>query len=724
MKWLVWLAGLMLWTGAVAAVVDDTPEDHYLRIYAIIQEADALNDGGQPRQALPKYAEAQAGLARFPTTYPGWNENIVRFRLNYLNSKLAPLVARFPAGTNSLAAPAGAQPKPGPEVAATASGGENATLVRDLQDEIRRIQADNQTLQAKLKEALSVQPSATDPREITRAEEKNRALQKENELLKISLGQEQQRTTTMVAPEALEELRKALADSQSRYTEQAGTLSALKSENELLKKRSGGNTRSTEAVSRTEKELQRAQLELASLQKQYDQLRVDKTAIERKVADLESRPASTNPAPSAKEMRKIDQLQAKLDRQEAAAKSAAKASEAKIDQLQKDYAKLAKEKDALVTQLARATEVPKEARAETKRIRELEQDLEKQTALARENAARIKSLEKEMAVLQKAKQDLESSLAKNASEATKEEIKKRQQAEEALVDLKDKLAKTEKQLAKQSQSGRKTSETEKELAALQARLQVLESKPVPYSAEELAALRAPEVRLVASASEAAPGPVATPVALSSAPASTASNAVTAVPPRKAVRMLPSGTGALMAAGRLAFAAHHFDEAEQKFLEVLRQDEKNPLVLENVAAAQIELKKLDEAEKNLQTALSVDDQDDRCLYQLGRVKYLRGRNDEALALLSRAAKLNSEDAELQNYLGIVLTKQGLRAQAEAAYRKAIQFQPGYGSAHNNLAMIYAGQTPPSLALARWHYQKALEAGHPRNPDLEKLLSEQK
>jgi hypothetical protein len=35
-------------------------------------------------------------------------------------------------------------------------------------------------------------------------------------------------------------------------------------------------------------------------------------------------------------------------------------------------------------------------------------------------------------------------------------------------------------------------------------------------------------------------------------------------------------------------------------------------------------------------------------------------------------------------------------------------------------MYAEQTPPLVELARWHYQKALAAGQPKNPDLEKIL----
>ena len=70
----------------------------------------------------------------------------------------------------------------------------------------------------------------------------------------------------------------------------------------------------------------------------------------------------------------------------------------------------------------------------------------------------------------------------------------------------------------------------------------------------------------------------------------------------------------------------------------------------------------------------------------------------------------------------MSHKGLRAQGETALRKAIQINPGYAPAHNNLAVIYLSQEPPLPQLARWHYQKALDAGQPRNPDLEKMLAD--
>jgi len=67
---------------------------------------------------------------------------------------------------------------------------------------------------------------------------------------------------------------------------------------------------------------------------------------------------------------------------------------------------------------------------------------------------------------------------------------------------------------------------------------------------------------------------------------------------------------------------------------------------------------------------------------------------------------------------------LRGPAENALRRAIQLQPGYGSAHYNLALVYLHQQPPLIELARWHYQKAIAAGHPRSTQVEQLLESRK
>ena len=73
-------------------------------------------------------------------------------------------------------------------------------------------------------------------------------------------------------------------------------------------------------------------------------------------------------------------------------------------------------------------------------------------------------------------------------------------------------------------------------------------------------------------------------------------------------------------------------------------------------------------------------------------------------------MDPNNPEIQNYLGVTLSHKGLRVQAETALRKAIQINPLYAPAHNNLAVVYLNQTPP-MPHAR---PLALPEGHCRRP----------
>src|ERR687888_2746514 len=64
------------------------PEDEYVRIYHLIQQADALAETGRNELAKQKYSEAHDKLGRVQIAYPGWNEQVIQFRLNYVMEKL------------------------------------------------------------------------------------------------------------------------------------------------------------------------------------------------------------------------------------------------------------------------------------------------------------------------------------------------------------------------------------------------------------------------------------------------------------------------------------------------------------------------------------------------------------------------------------------------------------------------------------------------------------
>jgi Flp pilus assembly protein TadD len=193
--------------------------------------------------------------------------------------------------------------------------------------------------------------------------------------------------------------------------------------------------------------------------------------------------------------------------------------------------------------------------------------------------------------------------------------------------------------------------------------------------------------------------------------------------KPAVRDPSAGTAELVASAQQHFAKHEFTAAEADYEKILEREPNNGLMLANLATIELQEDKLAAAEQHITTALAQSPNDAYNLATLGYLKLRQEKYDEALNVLSRAAERDPKNPEIQNYLGVTLSHQGQRMQAEAALRKAIQINPLYAPAHNNLAVIYLTQKPPSPLLARWHYQKAVADGQPRNPDFEKLLADQ-
>src|ERR1035441_7991516 len=105
------------------ARAQQNPDDQYIAIYSLIQQADALQAADQPRSALAGYTQALAELQKFQKVFPDWDSKIVSFRLNYLTEKINGLAAQFPAAsknetpTNAPPAPTNAAVNPMPPAA-------------------------------------------------------------------------------------------------------------------------------------------------------------------------------------------------------------------------------------------------------------------------------------------------------------------------------------------------------------------------------------------------------------------------------------------------------------------------------------------------------------------------------------------------------------------------------------------------------------------------------
>ena len=497
MKRFAALVGLVLSIALPMARAQQSPDDQYIAIYNLMQEADALQEAGQPRQALADYTQALAGLQKFQKIFPLWDSEIVTYRLNYLADKVNSLAAQLPAisptapppATNAISATA---PAAAPAADATTQ------LLGALRAQMQELQSDNEALQAKLKEALRVQPATVNTQELARAQAQALSLMKENDLLRASLTPV---ATNVAAPGELSKARQALADANQKLAEQTRRADKLAQDNQALQSAASVNA-------------------------------LEKAALETRLQPRQT-PAASAPA-----------------------------------------------------------------------------------------------------------------------------------------------------------------ETSDEVKTLRARLAVDEAQTVPYTPEELALLKSPAPALPANAGG----------------------------PKQPVNNLPSGSASLVAEAQKYFSAGDYDKAEADYLQILQRDPNNAQALADLAAIELQENKLADADTHITAALAKNPDDAYTLSTFGYLKFRQQQYDAALDALSRAAKLNPTNPLIQNYLGVTLSQKGLHTQAETALRKAITLNPNYGDAHNNLAVIYLSENPPMAALARYHYQKALDLGQPRNSDLEKKLAD--
>jgi tetratricopeptide (TPR) repeat protein len=557
MKHFAWFA-ILTFALSLSARAQQNPDDQYIIIYSLMQQADSLENNGQPQQALNEFQEAQADLKRFQTVYPDWNPTIVNFRLKYLADKISGLTAQFPATNAPSATPTNAA---SPAAAMTPPASDLQAQVDSLKLEVQQLQTANQLLQDKLKEALSAQPASADVQELAQAQEQVRSLMKENDLLRASLSGQ---TNNAMGQTELLNVQQALADAKQNLAEQKDRADHLATENQSL-----------------QSQLQSVMVGPDSMKA----LQEENVMLKQQLAQLQAGAGVVN------ESTELAQARAQI---------AALQSDADINEL---------EKEALEERL----------------------------------------------------QSYQSGQGSSMSAINSQEISR-----------------------------------------LRARLAVDEAPAVPYTAEELALFKSPPP---------APETNAVPTAGAPAPANATASG----------ELSPDVT-LLGAEAQTYFDNHDYKNAEADYKKILQLDEKNAVALANLAAIELEENRLVAAETHLKSALAINPNDAYTLSTYGYLEFREQKYDAALDALSRAAKLDPQNAQIENYLGVTLSHKGLREQAETALRKAVELDPDYGAAHSNLAVIYLNENPPLAELARWHYEKAVEDGVPRNPELEKMLAD--
>ena len=300
----------------VGRVIGQSADDRYVQVYSLIEEADKLNDSGQARQAVTKYLEAQVAIKELQQSFPEWNKKIVAYRLSYISSRLEPLAKKT----------APAEPAEGGDKAPTQAASGAASLTNQLQtmqEEIGRLATQNALLEAKLREALRVQPAAVDPRELAKADEKIKALQKERDLLAVTLKQ----ASPPASPTATGQGTAAAAtsaESKQQLVTQSAVVSVLRKQNDDLQKQITELGTKLKSNKSGGSELLTLRETVAELEARNRVMKEEQVMMENRLLDFVKQYGGGTIRSSAKEK--------ELENQLAAAQAAAKAAQQERDE--------------------------------------------------------------------------------------------------------------------------------------------------------------------------------------------------------------------------------------------------------------------------------------------------------------------------------------------------------------------------------------------------------
>ena len=657
---------LVLSLGLLFSAQAAGPDDSFIQAYTLIAQADNLSRLGQKNSAIQKYRQAHNDLAALQSGYPNWNTGVVSFRIKYVDQKLKAL---------GDAAPETAAPSAKPAVLDPAAARREISILK------RKVESLENAIilkDAKLKEALSAVPSPEETQQLATLEANLSGLRQENANLKSAID----KATTRLKG-ANTGLAKAQADAEKAQADLAKAQAETEKTNEALAQ--AVEEAKTAKAKANDRQAKRLENKLADKQENLAKTEKELASLATAHKALESELKSFKKGSREKDLQaQVGSLQKELS-----------GNQKDLEKASGDVAALKSDKISLEEELKSFKKGNREKELEAE-VGSLEKQLANSNSKLKETASNLAS-------------------AENSNDSLGDQLKALQKGSRE-KEFRNYISSLEKRLAKAERKNtnpaskrkgltgifnwQKSDRAEKAQAAelqnridtLRSRLEILEAEKIPYTDEEKKLFAEPN---------------------------TGDQPVNTLQAK--VATLPEGGADDFKAGQAALIEAKFGEAEQKFLHVLKLDEENPLTLGNLALAQMEQGNYEGAEASLTRALKNDDEDAFSLSLIGTLRYRQKKYDEARDYLAKAVKLNPEDSRAQHFLGSALNNLGQRKAAETALRKAVQIKPGYSEAHHNLAVVYATQNPPFIALAKFHYDKAVAGGHKKNADLEKILN---
>lgn len=421
----------------------ESADDLFIRVYNLIQQGDSAQAVGQSRTAGDRYREAQQILLTLERENPGWNPNIVNYRKKYLAERLGIAAPKSTPTTPADNATAPTPPPAAPPTPALAPArDERDDQITMLNQEIKGLRGERETLQAKLREALSVQPTPVDPRELTAVENRVKELGNENVTLRATITQLQERVAQTADPAALAEARQQLAQANLRLAQQEKEVRSLAKSNQALEDRlkrkepkaKPGASEDPNELPAAQRALQESKSALASQLETIARLTAQNTALEQEVRKAGE--GTRVPRSDQTQLDALNEWKAKvgqMDQQLAQSRDELAAQRSRTEVLAAEKATLERRLAELAAKPAAPAVDPNATRAERETIKRLEKERD-------ELRAKVAELNRETEKNSRAAEE-------RAAKAGKDALK---QLEKERDELKDRVATLTRELDKKS----------------------------------------------------------------------------------------------------------------------------------------------------------------------------------------------------------------------------------------------------------------------------------
>ena len=692
---------------SVAAAFAGDPADFFLKAYQDYQAGEKFERDGRLRDAMNSYASTVSILEQVRKDDPSWQEIVVNFRMRKAQENIERLRAMVASEPEKLPSYEDPLPTRGFEIDIP----EPAVTTRPRQQKAETAKKNESGSEGTREQIASLERQVAEYRKLN-AEEKKKREALEGDVASVKME--------------LEKTKTELVATNSNLAQTDGALQNITQERDALKKKVGEPQ---------DKRIEKLSDRIARLEAENEVAQDENTRLVGKLEKAASYISESKKVLSATDE---DRRNVAAQRDKALARiKRLKDNDGELDALKAEKAAFQKQLAIQKPDLERLAKMESENKELSQRLVASEKKLAEASNAGGLSKAEAEGLQEEIGLLQDrlaaSRQDLVArdasvkSLMAQLDEATGELARLRLNPEPS---EEQKRLFTESQLLRQivlrqiheqSERTQVVSDLEKELERLQVQSEALASSvgilsnpPPVLKEEERALFREPIVVLKDPEVEGAD--LSLTVVKPSNPVST---------PRQSsggADALTGDTKKLAVEASSLAKQRRFTDAEKKYQQVVDAAPENHFALANLAVTQIQAGKLSAAQVALEKALSLKSDDIFASVNLANVYCRQGRFDDSIAILNRVITADPKNAAAHNYLAIALGKKGDTAKAEESFRESLAIDPNYANAHFNLAVMYANAEPPSLQLAKKHYEKAKALGAEPDSVLERRLAQ--